>query len=1271
MRFFLLKKCMLLIFCATYALKCFSSTPASQPSQPLDRWEALSSSHFTIYFKSEHKSWAAGALDEAEAARALVLSKLNQVLDKKINLFVVDPYKGSNGYALPDMDQPSIVLFVTPPQSDSHLGHGISWEKLSVLHEYLHLIHLSEKYADTWKNHLDDWVGTEEKAPFSVPEWIAEGYAIHLESKLTQKGRLDNVYMKALFDEYVIKGALPSYQKLNLPAENSQSQKILYITSGLFFKWLEEKVGSKNFDEFWAKWRLDKASSFEQIFSDYFKKSAESYYQQFIALTTYSVLANKNVEWVDQNRASVIHEFMEDVDSPILSQDKKRLCIIENVMEEHRVQKQISIYEFVYTSEGGNRELRKIASQNQLAHAKIFGLDWVDDNILLYSASDQSIGGTFVDNLYAWDIRQNKVLVVKENSQVRRFDVSNDKKYIVAEKMQNGLSQLVIFKIADLEEEIALTQGGAGVRYDFPKLNQSGDQLVYLESVNGSHWQLMIYEFAKNTQYPLPIPKGLHYLSQPQWSDDETGIYFIGGKKRQINLYHYSLKNQQIEEKTKGFAPLSWPLLFPSSDIVYFASFPEGDFLISDKALTVRQPSPQTLARHVDGFENRRQAQQNTQSAPSGNLQNLMHESRQMHNDPRAQALHATRSNQPNTHSGAPATQTNAYVPAPTTTYSQEIPTHNTAQSYPSQPSSATVDTYGYQQEPIDQNPYNSQVQNSPQNVQPQSVQNRVVPSGQQSTGQEQYLPSGQDSNNQLVDSQPGVVPTSNAQPRENMTAKERAYQRFSKRTKPKPPNEIDSFLNAIIDDSEPQNQQSAAPSSMQSQQPAAPASVQNGPADLRRKPSSYYLNQAPTIGKEQLNRSIADQQPAKQSSENFNGGIARFFSEEKDRLNRSEIKAAVIKSVGIDEFFKSQKTIAKLSQPQIKSSHAIDEFFDSQRDQRARVAKLNASQPIIGLMPLPEMQPWHKKPIPAYDPIVSRFPPFDFTESALAAGGVIGNNCWKNAGKQYDIDPWLLFSLAKQRSGLEPNLISGAQSDRRLGIMQVSEDYLPQLEKYGIDESELLDPCTNIHVVAWGIHQERSRLGDSWEAVARFLQPTYTRLADARQALGQQYFSYYQETILGLTDTEIKIASTEPPHFFSNADQTGAIFFLDSTLNWTQPKAIRKIKHKPVEIQGDKALVVLEKLNALAKENNLQSQNMVYKICSSFKKSSFANKDAAIDDLYNAEIELINLRRKKFLTEKEFKRLRSWMSETRDLFSVLSSKRIDDELLPSRFCEL
>ena len=1285
MRFFLLKKCILLVFCAIFALKCFSSTSVNQTKRSLDRWEALSSSHFTIYFTQEHKNWATRALDEAEQVRSLVLSKVGQALDKKVNIFVVDPYKGSNGYALPDMDQPSIVLFVTPPQSDSHLGQGISWERLSVLHEYIHLIHLSEKYTDTWKNHLDEWVEAEEKAQFSVPEWIAEGYAIHMESKLTQKGRLENVFMKALFDEYVVKGALPSYQSLNLPAENAQSQKILYMTSGLFFTWLEEKVGSKNFDAFWEKWRLDKVSSFEEIFKDFFGKRAEAYYQQFIALTTYSVLANKNSDLAEKNLPSVMHEFLEEIESPILSQDKKRLSIIENVTEGHRVKKQISIYEIVYTSAGGSRELRKVASQDQLDHAKIFSVDWLDDNILLYSASDQSVGGTFTENLYAWDIRQNKVLVVKENSQIRRLDVSEDKKYIVAEKMQNGLSQLVIFKIADLDEEIALMQGGEGQRYDFPKLNKSGDQVVYLESVGGNHWQLMIYEFAKNTQYPLPTPKGLEYLSQPHWSDDGSGVYFIGGIKRQVNLYHYSFKNQRVEQKTQGFAPVSWPLLFDASDIAYFASFPEGDLLLSDKLLVVRQPSPQALASHIDGFEKTVLSHPGAQSAKAGNLQSLMYESRQMQNAPgqravvsndQQQTMPQYRVNQPQqTLNAKPQTRTYGYR---TETVVQQPSSQPMNQPMNQQPHNAQAQNL----QPYSQPTYSQPTQSLPEqpSYQVQREQQKgyaseaevMPPTGQQEKGgaSQQIFEktatdthgSGyayQDNSHRSASENPQV----RAQPEEKLNAKERAYKRFSKRAKTEDSSEIDSFLNAIIEGPEP---------SQSNEPPSGQSAVQNGPRERRYRQSPDYLNQAPIMGNEAINRSMAFNQTYKPVRQVTEDKIAQFISSKQHQDHTDPLKTSASAGGDIDAFFKSKKTIAKLAKPKVPSSGALDDFFDAKKEQSVRVARLNASNPIIGLMPLPEMQPWFKKPLPEYDPIVSRFPPFDFMAQASAAGGVIGNNCWKNAGKQYDIDPWLLFSLGQKRSGLEPNLISGSENNRHLGIMQVPENYLPMLQKYGIDETQLLDPCTNIHVVAWGINQQKQPTGNTWEAVARFFIPEKEYIANAMHTFGEQYYSHYELTMVNLMDTEATIARNDSQNFLLGGEKNNAIFFLDSTLNWaqSQPLTVKAIKNKPSATKTDKAIDVLDKLNAMAKENNLQSQNMVYKICSSFKKTKYANKEAAIDDLFNAEIELINLRRKKFLTENEFKSLRSWMSETRDLFSLLSSRRLEDELLPSQFCE-
>jgi len=95
---------------------------------------------------------------------------------------------------------------------------------------------------------------------------------------------------------------------------------------------------------------------------------------------------------------------------------------------------------------------------------------------------------------------------------------------------------------------------------------------------------------------------------------------------------------------------------------------------------------------------------------------------------------------------------------------------------------------------------------------------------------------------------------------------------------------------------------------------------------------------------------------------------------------------------------------------------------------------------------------------------------------------------CWDAAAARYQVSAALLHAIARVESNLDPRAIGQNRNGTRdIGLMQINSAWLPRLAGYGIEEAHLYDPCTSIHVGAWILADNVSRLGYTWEAVGAY----------------------------------------------------------------------------------------------------------------------------------------------------------------------------------------
>ena len=101
-----------------------------------------------------------------------------------------------------------------------------------------------------------------------------------------------------------------------------------------------------------------------------------------------------------------------------------------------------------------------------------------------------------------------------------------------------------------------------------------------------------------------------------------------------------------------------------------------------------------------------------------------------------------------------------------------------------------------------------------------------------------------------------------------------------------------------------------------------------------------------------------------------------------------------------------------------------------------------------------------------------------------LLACALPAHACWQEAGSRYQIAPALLYAIARTESALDPEASHrNRDGSVDIGLMQINSAWLPELARHGISARELWDPCTNIHVGAWVLAQQISKLGMTWNA--------------------------------------------------------------------------------------------------------------------------------------------------------------------------------------------
>ena len=153
-----------------------------------------------------------------------------------------------------------------------------------------------------------------------------------------------------------------------------------------------------------------------------------------------------------------------------------------------------------------------------------------------------------------------------------------------------------------------------------------------------------------------------------------------------------------------------------------------------------------------------------------------------------------------------------------------------------------------------------------------------------------------------------------------------------------------------------------------------------------------------------------------------------------------------------------------------------------------------------------------------------------------LLCASIRSEACWHQAAQRYSVSAELLYAIARVESDLNPLAVNRSHHARTgsydIGLMQINSSHLHTLARYGIGESDLYDPCTNIHVGAWLLADSFSRHGPTWEAVGAY-NAACTRLKGAVCETARATYArrvYQQLSSRGTTPRALSRVRTQAP---------------------------------------------------------------------------------------------------------------------------------------------
>lgn len=549
---------------AAWAMAAVLAPAAARAQVPSDaRWRTIDTPHFRVSFTEGMEPLARRAGARAEEAYAALADGLVRPPRGRIDLLVADNVDYSNGFATP-FPRNRVVVFAHPPIDDPSLAFYDDWMQLVITHELVHVFHLD--YArglprvprHVFGRLVLGFPGT------TTPDWVKEGLATYLESRLTRAGRVRGTMHEMQLRTAVLEGRFFSIDRASGDPVSWPGGNTSYVYGSMFLQYLSDRHGEAAAGEFVRRYGgyvipflNDHAA--KQAYGVPFTRAWREWRTSLEA--RYAALADSlRAEGITE--PEVLTPAGRRAEFPRWSPDGRWIAYAAQTGREEAQQRLVD----------GDGTERVIASRTTLAPAS-----WTaDGRSLVTSMIDFRDPYRAYSDLYRIDADGGRTRLTG-GARLLQPDVGRNGR-IVAIRSGGGTTVPVILDSAGAAPR-ELVAASLGVQWAYPRWSPDGRRIAISRWRQGGYYDVVILDNAGRVVAEATSDRAVD--TAPAWSPDGRWVIFSSDRTGIANLYAFDTRDGGLRQVTNVLTGAFQPDVSPDGRWIAFQYYRSDGYHIA------------------------------------------------------------------------------------------------------------------------------------------------------------------------------------------------------------------------------------------------------------------------------------------------------------------------------------------------------------------------------------------------------------------------------------------------------------------------------------------------------------------------------------------------------------------------------------------------------------------------------------------------------------------------------------------------------------------